>query len=156
MVPTARGGRHTLDELLGDATDLPITEHATGPHGATLVNFGLFDLVGKTLSPRIRGKWSAASRQNTLAAALKKRGRMRRTMSAVSGRGNRNIASPPAGGSVPGTAGAPRTSPGADGVERVSASIPCPAGPFGTSLPMLPLAPVTMILMSPFRSRRCG
>ncbi|MFB9626779.1 Tn3 family transposase [Nonomuraea helvata] len=118
--------------LLGNATDLPITEHATDTHGATLVNFGLFDLVGKALTPRIRdlgkitmlrveapgltnaryphagplladrwnedlisecypdllrmagslkfgeataslivGKWSAASRQNTLAAALK-------------------------------------------------------------------------------------
>ncbi|MER5421075.1 Tn3 family transposase [Streptosporangium roseum] len=67
IVPTAREGRHILDELIGDATDLPITEHATGTRGATLVNFGLFDLVGKALTPRIRGKWSAASRQSTLA-----------------------------------------------------------------------------------------
>ncbi|MEV0777422.1 Tn3 family transposase [Streptomyces sp. NPDC050428] len=43
-----------LDEILGNATDLPITEHATDTHGVTLVNFGLFDLVGKQLSPRIR------------------------------------------------------------------------------------------------------
>ncbi|WP_345353889.1 Tn3 family transposase [Actinoallomurus liliacearum] len=141
IVPTAREGHFTLDELLGNATDLPITEHATDTHGATLVNFGLFDLVGKALTPRIRdlgkitllrddtpaatiaryphagplladrwnedlitgtwddllrmggslkfgeataslivGKWSAASRQNTLAAALKEWGRMRRTI----------------------------------------------------------------------------
>ena len=43
-----------LDEILGNATDLPITEHATDTHGVTLVNFGLFDLVGMQLSPRIR------------------------------------------------------------------------------------------------------
>ncbi|WP_152104008.1 Tn3 family transposase, partial [Rhodococcus aetherivorans] len=36
------------------ATDLPITEHATDTHGVTLVNFGLFDLLGLQLSPRIR------------------------------------------------------------------------------------------------------
>ena len=43
-----------LDEVLGNATDLPITEHATDTHGATLANFALFDLCGKQLSPRIR------------------------------------------------------------------------------------------------------
>lgn len=43
-----------LDEILGNATDLPITEHATDTHGVTLVNFGLFDLLGLQLSPRIR------------------------------------------------------------------------------------------------------
>ena len=43
-----------LDGILGNATDLPITEHATDTHGATLANFALFDLVGKQLSPRIR------------------------------------------------------------------------------------------------------
>ena len=32
-----------LDEILGIDTDLPVTE----THGATLVNFALFDLVGK-------------------------------------------------------------------------------------------------------------
>ncbi|WP_406314982.1 transposase [Streptosporangium sp. NBC_01639] len=141
IVPTHREGHYTLDELLGNTTDLPIREHATDTHGATLVNFRLFDLVGKALTPRIRdlgkitlvrddspvvtnaryphagplladrwnenlvaecwsdllrmagslmfgettaslivGKWSAASRQNTLAAALKEWGRMRRTI----------------------------------------------------------------------------
>jgi len=43
-----------LDEILGNATDQPITEHATDTHGATLINFALFDLVGLQLSPRIR------------------------------------------------------------------------------------------------------
>lgn len=35
-------------------TDVPVTEHATDTHGVTLVNFGLFDLLGLQLSPRIR------------------------------------------------------------------------------------------------------
>ncbi|MEV1177833.1 Tn3 family transposase [Nonomuraea sp. NPDC049784] len=126
---------------MGNATDLPIAEHATDSHGATLINFALFDLVGKALTPRLRdltrvtlvrddtpteiakryphagpllgarwnedliagcwpdllrmagslkygqataslivGKWSAASRQNTLAAALKEWGMLRRTV----------------------------------------------------------------------------
>jgi TnpA family transposase len=43
-----------LDEILGNATDLAIVEHATDTHGATLANFALFDLCGKQLSPRIR------------------------------------------------------------------------------------------------------
>ena len=43
-----------LDEVLGNATDLAIIEHATDTHGATLANFALFDMVGKQLSPRIR------------------------------------------------------------------------------------------------------
>jgi TnpA family transposase len=134
IVPTAREAHFALDEFLGNETDLPITEHATDTHGATLINFGLFDLVGKALTPRMRdltkitlvrdatpteiakkyphagpllaarwnedlvgdcwpdllrmggslkygqasaslivGKWSAASRQNIMAAALKAR-----------------------------------------------------------------------------------
>ena len=43
-----------LDEVLGNATDLVIVEHATDTHGATLANFALFDLAGKQLSPRMR------------------------------------------------------------------------------------------------------
>lgn len=54
IVATHREAHYVLDEILGNATDLPITEHATDTHGVTLVNFGLFDLVGKQLSPRIR------------------------------------------------------------------------------------------------------
>ncbi|MET8335949.1 Tn3 family transposase [Streptosporangium canum] len=141
IVPTAREAHYVLDDFLGNATDLPITEHATDTHGATLINFALFDLVGKALTPRMRdltrvtlvrddtpteigkryphagpllgarwnedlisdcwpdllrmagslkygqataslivGKWSAASRQNTLAAALKEWGMLRRTL----------------------------------------------------------------------------
>lgn len=54
IVATHREAHYVLDELLGNATDLPITEHATDTHGVTLVNFALFDLVGLQLSPRIR------------------------------------------------------------------------------------------------------
>lgn len=54
IVATDREAHYVLDEILGNATDLPITEHATDTHGVTLVNFALFDLVGLQLSPRIR------------------------------------------------------------------------------------------------------
>jgi TnpA family transposase len=141
IVPTAREAHFVLDDFLGNATDLPVAEHATDTHGATLINFALFDLVGKALTPRMRdlarvtlvrddtptevrkayphagpllgarwnealieecwpdllrmagslkygqataslivGKWSASSRQNTLAAALKEWGMLRRTI----------------------------------------------------------------------------
>lgn len=50
----APGGALRADEILGNATDLPITEHATDTHGVTLVNFARFDLVCKQLSPRVR------------------------------------------------------------------------------------------------------
>ena len=144
IVPTVREAHYVLDDFLGNATDLPIYEHATDTHGVTLINFALFDLVGKILSPRIRdlgkitmvrddtptgigklyphagpllsarwnedlvadcwsdllrmagslkygqataslivGKWSASSRQNTLAAALKEWGTLRRTIHAA-------------------------------------------------------------------------
>lgn len=43
-----------LDEILGNGTDLPITEHATDTAGQTLTVFALFALTGYTLSPRIR------------------------------------------------------------------------------------------------------
>ena len=144
IVATTREAQYVLDDFLGNATDLPIHEHATDTHGVTLINFALFDLVGKVLSPRVRdlgkiamirddtpaaitsqyphagpllsarwnenlveacwpdllrmagslkygqataslvvGKWSAASRQNTLAAALKEWGMLRRTIHAA-------------------------------------------------------------------------
>ena len=144
IVATDREAHYVLDEILGNATDLPITEHATDTHGVTLVNFALFDLVGLQFSPRIRdlgkitlyrsgakatterawpragplltrrldldliaehwdellrlaaslkfghataslvvGKLSASSRQNTLAAALKEYGALRRTVYAA-------------------------------------------------------------------------
>jgi TnpA family transposase len=54
IVATDREAHHVLDEIFGNTTDLPITEHAVDTHGVTLVNFALFDLVGMILSPRIR------------------------------------------------------------------------------------------------------
>jgi TnpA family transposase len=54
IVATAPEGHYVLDGILGNDTDLPIVEHATDTHGASLANFALFDLVGKQLSPRIR------------------------------------------------------------------------------------------------------
>ena len=54
IVPTAREARFALDDFLGNATDLPVAEHATDTHGAALINFALFDLVGKALTPRMR------------------------------------------------------------------------------------------------------
>jgi TnpA family transposase len=54
IVPTTREAHYVLDDFLGNATDLPIREHATDTHGVTLINFALFDLVGKALTPRIR------------------------------------------------------------------------------------------------------
>jgi len=144
IVATDREAPYVLDEILGNQTDVPITEHATDTHGASLINFALFDLVGLQLSPRIRdlgkitlgrcarrsettaafprvgplltrrintaliteqwdemlrlaaslkyghvtaslivGKLSRADRQNTLAAALKEYGLLRRTVYAA-------------------------------------------------------------------------
>ncbi|GAA2636501.1 hypothetical protein GCM10010411_89650 [Actinomadura fulvescens] len=54
IVATRREAHYVLDEILGNATDIPVTEHATDTHGVTLVNFALFDLLGLQLSPRIR------------------------------------------------------------------------------------------------------
>lgn len=54
IVATRREAHYVLDEILGNATDIPVTEHTTGTHGVTLVNFALFDLLGLQLSPRIR------------------------------------------------------------------------------------------------------
>lgn len=54
IVATEREAPYVLDEILGNQTDVPITEHATDTHGASLINFALFDLVGLQLSPRIR------------------------------------------------------------------------------------------------------
>jgi len=56
-----------LDEILGNATDIPITEHATDTHGVTLVNFGLFDLLPRCWSvssrrPVARTRWPRRSR----------------------------------------------------------------------------------------------
>lgn len=52
IVVTRKEAHYVLGEIMGNATDLPITEHATDTHGVTLVNFALFDLVGLQFSPR--------------------------------------------------------------------------------------------------------
>ena len=75
IVATDREAPFVLDEILGNATDLPISEHATDTHGASLLNFALFDLVGLQLSPRIRdlGKitlYRTASRGETSAKGM--------------------------------------------------------------------------------------
>jgi TnpA family transposase len=54
IAATAPESPYMLDGILGNQTDLLITEHATDAHGATLANFALFDLVDLQLSPRIR------------------------------------------------------------------------------------------------------
>jgi TnpA family transposase len=51
---TDREAVYVLDEIFGNATDLPITEHATDTAGQTLTVFSLFKLTGLMLSPRIR------------------------------------------------------------------------------------------------------
>jgi hypothetical protein len=43
-----------LDGILGNQTDLQVTEHAAGTHGADLANSALFDLVGLQLPPHPR------------------------------------------------------------------------------------------------------
>ena len=53
IVSTERDATFTLDEILGNTTELPIFEHTTDSHGQTLATFALFDLVGLRLSPRI-------------------------------------------------------------------------------------------------------
>ena len=54
LVPTQREAHFVLDDFLGNATDLPVYQHATDTHGVTLINFALSGLAGKLLSPRIR------------------------------------------------------------------------------------------------------
>ena len=54
IAETAPESPYVLDGILGNQTDLLISEHATDTHGATLANFALFDLVDLQLSPRIR------------------------------------------------------------------------------------------------------
>lgn len=53
IVSTERDATFTLDEILGNTTELPIVEHTTDSHGQTLATFALFDLTGFRLSPRI-------------------------------------------------------------------------------------------------------
>jgi len=53
IVSTERDATYTLDEILGNTSELAIVEHATDSHGQTLATFALFDAVGLRLSPRI-------------------------------------------------------------------------------------------------------
>jgi len=53
IVSTERDATFTLDEILGNTTELPIVELTTDSHCQTLATFALFDLVGLRLSPRI-------------------------------------------------------------------------------------------------------
>ena len=53
IVSTERDATYTLDEILGNTTELPLLEHTTDSHGQTLATFALFDLVDRRLSPRI-------------------------------------------------------------------------------------------------------
>ncbi|MFF7945154.1 Tn3 family transposase [Nocardia gamkensis] len=58
IVTTRREAQYVLDEILSNATDLSITEHATDTHGVTLVNFALFDLLGGCSCPHASGTWA--------------------------------------------------------------------------------------------------
>ena len=49
IVATDREAHYVLDEILGNATDLPITEHATDTHGASLANFAPVSYTHLTL-----------------------------------------------------------------------------------------------------------
>lgn len=53
IVSTDRDATYTLDEILGNTTELAINEHTVDTHGQTLATFALFDLCGYRLSPRI-------------------------------------------------------------------------------------------------------
>jgi TnpA family transposase len=53
IVSTDRDATYTLDEILGNTTELAIDEHTVDTHGQTLATFALFDLCGYRLSPRI-------------------------------------------------------------------------------------------------------
>jgi TnpA family transposase len=61
--------------ILGNQTDLSITEHATDAAGATLANFTMFDLVIRQFSPRIRdlGKITAGGATHALRVAARLR-----------------------------------------------------------------------------------
>jgi TnpA family transposase len=55
IIPVSdREAVHVLDEILGNTTELPISEHAADTAGQTLTVFSLFKLTGLVLSPRIR------------------------------------------------------------------------------------------------------
>ena len=43
-----------LDEIFGNSTDLPLSEHTVDTAGQTLATFAIFHLAGLQFSPRIR------------------------------------------------------------------------------------------------------
>lgn len=51
---TLRDATVVLDEIIGNQTDLCITEHTTDTAGYTDIIFALFDLLGLVFSPRLR------------------------------------------------------------------------------------------------------
>src|SRR5260370_34284229 len=52
IVATDREAPYVLDEILGNQTDLPITEHATDTHGASPPTLALAHLARRHLPPR--------------------------------------------------------------------------------------------------------
>ena len=54
IVSTERDATFTLDEILGNTTELPLLEHTTDSHGQTLATFAMFDLVGPQALPADR------------------------------------------------------------------------------------------------------
>ena len=55
VIPTTwREAVAVLDEIFGNATDLPLGEHTVDTAGQTLATFAIFNLAGLQFSPRIR------------------------------------------------------------------------------------------------------
>lgn len=54
-VSTIRDATYVLDEILANETELPIFEHTTDTNGYSEIIFALFDLLGLTFTPRIKG-----------------------------------------------------------------------------------------------------
>ncbi len=52
---TVRDATYVLDEILANETELPVLEHMTDTSGYTEIVFALFDLLGLTFTPRIKG-----------------------------------------------------------------------------------------------------
>ena len=55
VIPTTwREAVAVLDEIFGNPTDLPLTEHTVDTAGQTLATFAIFHLAGLQFCPRIR------------------------------------------------------------------------------------------------------
>ena len=55
IVSTIRDATYVLDEILANETELPIFEHTTDTDGYSEIVFALFDLLGLSFTPRIKG-----------------------------------------------------------------------------------------------------